>query len=212
MAPEAPSPSLTSPPKTRAGMLWPQPADSALTPPPVSQQGSLCIVPGQSVLPPIILAQIAPFLGMPPVIFYQLDFALPVFQDPGQVLPLPKNSPEGSSSHRPRFCGERGSYSLYHIVQHCFMYVLVLSDGYSCFTNDVAALLLWDPWILFLLGWVRVDGINMCWLFFFFFLFLKCIYLTVLGLTLSMQDLHCVMWDFSLQCTDSLVVILGLSS
>ena len=169
MAPGAPSPSLTSPAATRAGMLWPQLADSALIPPPVSQARSLCLVPGHSTLSPIILAQIVPFLGMPPVFFHQLNLAWPVLQDPGQVLPLPENFPEVSSSHGPHFCGERGSYSLYHTVQHCFMYVLILSDGYSCFTNDVAALLLWDPWILFLLGWVSVDGINMCWHFFFFF-------------------------------------------
>ena len=30
----------------------------------------------------------------------------------------------------------------------------------------------------------------------FFFPFLKCIYLAVLGLSCSVQDLRCVMWDF----------------
>jgi len=126
MAPGAPSPSLTSPAATRAGMLWPQPADSALIPPPVSQARSLCLVPGHSTISPIILAQIAPFLGMPPLFFHQLNLAWPVLQDPGQVLHLPENFPEVSSSHSPHFCGERASYSLYHTVQHCFMYVLNL--------------------------------------------------------------------------------------
>ena len=38
------------------------------------------------------------------------------------------------------------------------------------------------------------------------------IYLAVLDLSCGMQELHCIMWDLSLQHTDSLVVAGELSS
>ena len=37
------------------------------------------------------------------------------------------------------------------------------------------------------------------------------IYLTASGLSCSTWALHCIMWDLSLQCTDSLVLTCGLS-
>ena len=48
--------------------------------------------------------------------------------------------------------------------------------------------------------------------FFLFFFFKVFSYLTVLGLSCSMLDLCCVMKDLPLQCADSLVVMLRLSS
>ena len=51
---------------------------------------------------------------------------------------------------------------------------------------------------------------SICKLFLFKKMIIFFIYLAVSGLSCSMQDLHCGMWDLSLWCAGSLVVTHGL--
>ena len=59
-----------------------------------------------------------------------------------------------------------------------------------------------DPTILI----TKLNSVHSFYLF-IYWIFKKSIYLSVLCLSCAAQDVRCIMWGFSLQCTDSLVVM-----
>lgn len=154
-------------------MLWPQLADSTLVTPPkeVSQAGSCTSsLDTPCFSPSILLAQIAPFLGMP-LSSSSSQAACPAhpLQDRSSS-PSPWKLPKKPPLSQSRFCGERGSFNspppqfstLYACVSSYLMDILVSPVTWQDFYHGTHGVHC-SCWA----GWVS-DGINMCWLFFLF--------------------------------------------
>ena len=95
------------------------------------------------------------------------------------------------------FCFHRGCFLK---VYHSLTYNFVVYEGLSCMFIH-----LWDLYAS------DFPIFYSCVLFLGLTIFLLLIYLAALGLSCGTQDLHCVIWDFSLRHTGSKVAMHGLS-